>query len=464
MSRRQKISELGIAVLTGLVIGAAVILIAVVSWQATVYFRGTDIDQSATIRQTTNNNNQPINNGATITEEIVEQKSVVGFFKYLAEDWLPVKQVSTSELQALQKHEYAADRLADLPVPNLSGIGGVIISDDNSNSNINDNTNLNVNGDELVWSNLNDNSNSDQENTNENENINQNLNSNNENDNLNINLNANENDNPNINLNTNSGNDNENGNANLNTNQPNANLNGNTNVLLNINVNLNANANQNSNTNQNINAPIAIEPVPPILVDEIDWYANVPEGSFFVDPNWYCSAAGMQVVAQVGGASKDLGRFHGDCTNPDVIVKGIFTPSHIGHFKPGDKMLFTFSTDHYTLGNYENTSTTPGFCQVNYFKQAGLADIYAAQYTCDDGLKIGLRDDIQFTVYVFPKTWPVPADIETTLAEFNQDGDGDSLTNQRERELGTDPMKSDTDCDGYNDKTEVLSGHDPLKK
>ena len=296
----------------------------------------------------------------------------------------------------------------------------------------------------------------------DNGNLNSNLNTNAGNENANAN--ANENTNLNINLNTNSGNENENGNANLNTNQPNANLNGNTNVPPNLNVNLNGNANQNSNANQNVNAPIVIEPVPPILVDENDWYAHVPEGALFVDPNWYCSAAGMRVVAQVGDASKDLGRFHGDCTNPEVIVTGKFTPSYIGAFKPSDKILFTFYTDHYTYGKYENTSNTKDFCQVNYFKQAGLADIYAAQYTCDDGLKIGIRDDIQFTVYIFPKTWPVPDDVESTLAEFDQDSDGDGLTNQRERELGTSPMKADTDEDGFNDKTEVLSKHDPLKK
>lgn len=50
------------------------------------------------------------------------------------------------------------------------------------------------------------------------------------------------------------------------------------------------------------------------------------------------------------------------------------------------------------------------------------------------------------------------------LNTLNQQSDGDGLTNQRERTLGTSPLKSDTDGDGYNDKTEVLSKHDPLKK
>jgi gliding motility-associated-like protein len=42
------------------------------------------------------------------------------------------------------------------------------------------------------------------------------------------------------------------------------------------------------------------------------------------------------------------------------------------------------------------------------------------------------------------------------------DCDNDGLTNQREKELGTDPLKADTDGDGVPDGVEVTDGTDPL--
>jgi hypothetical protein len=42
------------------------------------------------------------------------------------------------------------------------------------------------------------------------------------------------------------------------------------------------------------------------------------------------------------------------------------------------------------------------------------------------------------------------------------DLDGDGLTNEREEELGTDPLNADTDSDGVNDGVEVDDGTDPL--
>jgi MYXO-CTERM domain-containing protein len=42
------------------------------------------------------------------------------------------------------------------------------------------------------------------------------------------------------------------------------------------------------------------------------------------------------------------------------------------------------------------------------------------------------------------------------------DADGDGLTNEREEELGTDPLSADTDGDGVDDGTEVADGTDPL--
>jgi len=44
----------------------------------------------------------------------------------------------------------------------------------------------------------------------------------------------------------------------------------------------------------------------------------------------------------------------------------------------------------------------------------------------------------------------------------NIDTDQDGLTDEEEKELGTDPKKKDTDGDGYSDGDEVAGGYDPL--
>jgi len=46
---------------------------------------------------------------------------------------------------------------------------------------------------------------------------------------------------------------------------------------------------------------------------------------------------------------------------------------------------------------------------------------------------------------------------------YFEDNDGDGLTNQEEKALGTDPQKEDSDGDGYSDGVEVESGYNPLK-
>lgn len=50
----------------------------------------------------------------------------------------------------------------------------------------------------------------------------------------------------------------------------------------------------------------------------------------------------------------------------------------------------------------------------------------------------------------------------TVIATIDTDGDG--LTDEQEKALGTDPTQSDTDGDGYSDGGEVGGGYDPLKK
>ena len=62
------------------------------------------------------------------------------------------------------------------------------------------------------------------------------------------------------------------------------------------------------------------------------------------------------------------------------------------------------------------------------------------------------------------RDWNTTQAITYSGASRGVDSDGDLLTDDRERELGTDPKKKDTDGDGYSDGVEVANGHDPLKK
>lgn len=57
----------------------------------------------------------------------------------------------------------------------------------------------------------------------------------------------------------------------------------------------------------------------------------------------------------------------------------------------------------------------------------------------------------------------INTNVNTAVNVASLDPDNDGLFNEQEKIYGTDPNKSDTDEDGYNDGLEVSNGHDPLK-
>jgi len=57
----------------------------------------------------------------------------------------------------------------------------------------------------------------------------------------------------------------------------------------------------------------------------------------------------------------------------------------------------------------------------------------------------------------------VNTNVNAVVNEASLDIDNDSLVDEQEKIYGTDPNRSDTDGDGYNDGLEVSTGHDPLK-
>jgi hypothetical protein len=210
--------------------------------------------------------------------------------------------------------------------------------------------------------------------------------------------------------------------------------------------------------------PSAAPIIPSELITADQWQQEAPREKMYLDADWYCSSLSFKLYLQAMPTSTRpyFGQFHGDCTNPEVIVSGIFTPQKLQPLSQETIPVFDFDTHYYRGGDYFLNSAQPDVCDIQYYRDAGQKGVYAIQYTCDDGINAGVRDDIQFTVYAFPNDWLEEAQIDSLLKEFDQDSDGDRLSNQRERDLGTDPYKADTDNDGTPDGHEVEQNTDPL--
>ncbi|TXC90913.1 VWA domain-containing protein [Metabacillus litoralis] len=73
----------------------------------------------------------------------------------------------------------------------------------------------------------------------------------------------------------------------------------------------------------------------------------------------------------------------------------------------------------------------------------------------------GLSDDYELNV---TKTDPNLVDTDNNgTSDANEDVDQDTLSNQKEQELNTDPYKDDTDLDDITDQVEINKGTDPTK-
>ncbi len=136
----------------------------------------------------------------------------------------------------------------------------------------------------------------------------------------------------------------------------------------------------------------------------------------------------------------------------NYIWIGDFFPQRIGTFD-GTEPRFQIDSNYRT--DVQNTSDGEGMCDITYYKSAGDKDVYAAQYTCDEGFFIGARNDIQFTVFAFPPTWKEPS--EAALKSLIADKDDDGMIRRLEDQIGTDSAQPDTDGDGITDGNEYYA-------
>lgn len=201
-----------------------------------------------------------------------------------------------------------------------------------------------------------------------------------------------------------------------------------------------------------VDAPGSI-PVEPVEISKEEWLAEVPRGPLYAQAEWYCSAAGTTLsYIQTDATLQSLGFFTGDCTNVNYIWIGNFYPQKLSTFdgtEPRFEIDSTYRTD------VQHTSDETGMCDITYYKSAGDKDVYAAQYTCDEGFFIGSPGDIQFTVFAFPSTWTEPS--EAALKSLVADKDDDGMIRRLEDQIGTDSAKADTDGDGINDGNEYYA-------
>jgi hypothetical protein len=485
-AKKRLLVRAGIITLKATLIVAAVVIVGSLSYIAIQYF-------SHPVENTvvnTGNQNQPTdgnipagstNTAPTNTSVKSTTHTIKGFFAAVVDAWRPNKKAyAMSNGRTLREYEY------NLPTGPVPGAEVFQISDEIETTNSNANTNIAVNTNTVANTNaaningvVNQNGNT---NVPTNNNVNPAANTNhvlNQNNNVNAaaNANTNVNQNQNVNIATNS-----NVNATVNTNTT-----SNTNVAINATVNAPANLNTNAAT-INTNSATPVTAATTEVISRQDWYRQVPNGKAFLKVNWFCSAALTHLTDLTRGQNQALGDFTGDCTNSNVSVKGNFVPQALGEFTPAKPLKFTIASEHQWLGNANHNTDEAGLCAVDYIKNAGVAGVYAAQYTCDDGYSfprtvytnvngqnvrvpadlnnrpitntstIAVQpDDIQFTIYIFPDSWQSPAnpiDLLTT-ADQNSDDDGDGLTYTKELATSTNPNNSDTDYDGLGDFEEI---------
>lgn len=199
--------------------------------------------------------------------------------------------------------------------------------------------------------------------------------------------------------------------------------------------------------------------VTPVKISQSDFLEKAPTGPMYGMVNWWCSAAAVYLSYTPDlETQKNFGIYSGDCTNPNAFITGNFDPQRLGVFNPNESLTFTLrNVNPEDVTIIEKHTDESGVCDLDYYRSLGHRDVYAAQFSCDDGYNLGVKDDIQFTVYVFPPNWPDSANTEAVLKRQSSDADKDGLLRKAELLIGTNPELADTDKDTLSDGDEYIA-------
>ena len=223
--------------------------------------------------------------------------------------------------------------------------------------------------------------------------------------------------------------------------------------------------------------------------------------SFF---SWYCDFSGVKVVSTADLASIPLGKnityraghkmvkFRTDnkvyAVTKGGVLRWVTTEALAISFygNTWNKMIddvedtfytnYVFGDDIKVASDFNATTAVTSVSNpsdsmsiIGYTESAASATAPVCAPKDSDG--DGLTDEDETNIYL---TNPLKKDTDcdgfddyteiSTGDDETADTDGDGLTDGKEKKLGTDPYKKDTDGDWYSDGVEVSTGHDPLKK
>jgi hypothetical protein len=118
-------------------------------------------------------------------------------------------------------------------------------------------------------------------------------------------------------------------------------------------------------------------------------------GHYVFKPLSYCAAAGMRIAMVSPHQRRLQGRFHGDCRGGRRPT-GPFFEQSLGYFRGGERLDFKLMTDHYRMGKVVQRASASGACRITDASDH-VRILY--RFDCDDGFRMGDRDDLSFEIY-----------------------------------------------------------------
>ncbi len=163
-----------------------------------------------------------------------------------------------------------------------------------------------------------------------------------------------------------------------------------------------------------------------------------------------------------GDGGVDLIREH-PVENPAAVVVTDF-----GADQPGEQIYVALENRDRDPAHYATYSSADYHLRSSYSIEMRSSDVPWSVILHETPTSSEFFDNVALHLAMAEDLAPAASSAEAiaveylTRAYFPTDLDGDGLTDQLERILGTDPTQSDSDGDGVDDHQELLAGTDPL--